>query len=297
MPADLISLIISDVLGDPLDVIASGPTRRNHRRRRPMRWPCSNELGLTGRSRNWRRRSDIFGEQVRVSVPSSQQSTARVTNLVIGNNAPAVDAAGCEAERLGYSHAMIAADRVRRAGRGRRPPSGRNGAADARSSAGPNCLISGGEPTVKLVDEAARGKGGRNQQLALAALAELGDCDGIALLSGGTDGEDGPTDAAGAVVTAEVVQRAAELRLDPRDYLRRNDAYHFFDAAGGLFKTGPTQTNVCDLRVVVMRSTRSLKRARRLSPTTIDRRRGARDRSRCGPWRRFALRRRADWSG
>jgi glycerate-2-kinase len=119
-----------------------------------------------------------------------------------------------------------------------------------RSEPGPDCLISGGEPTVKLVDSALRGRGGRNQQLALAGLMELADCEGIALLSGGTDGEDGPTDAAGAIVTADVAQAARRINLQPQDFLRRNDAYSFF-ASGGLWKTGPTQTNVCDLRVVV----------------------------------------------
>jgi glycerate-2-kinase len=121
-----------------------------------------------------------------------------------------------------------------------------------RGDSGPNCLISGGEPTVTLIDESRRGKGGRNQQLALAALTQLGDGAGIALLSAGTDGEDGPTDAAGAFVTEEVIRQGAEQRLDPDDFLRRNDAYHFFQRKGGLFVTGPTQTNVCDLRVVVV---------------------------------------------
>jgi glycerate 2-kinase len=121
-----------------------------------------------------------------------------------------------------------------------------------RDQAGPNCLISGGEPTVKLVDERDRGRGGRNQQLALAALRELGDCERICLLSGGTDGEDGPTDAAGAFVTEDVVLVARQAKLNADDYLARNDAYSFFEQAGGLFITGPTQTNVCDLRVVVV---------------------------------------------
>jgi glycerate-2-kinase len=179
-----------------------------------------------------------------------EASPSHVTNLIIGNNALAVDAAGCDAERLGYSHAMIAATAPEAAAE----DVGRHLAAMAvrmRNEPGPDCLVSGGEPTVRLVDEALRGRGGRNQQLALAALAALGDCRGIALVSGGTDGEDGPTDAAGAFVSAEVVQRAKELGLEPSAYLQRNDAYTFFDAAGGLFKTGPTQTNVCDLRVVV----------------------------------------------
>jgi glycerate-2-kinase len=126
-----------------------------------------------------------------------------------------------------------------------------------RSETGPDCLISGGEPTVALVDESRRGKGGRNQQLALAALIELGDCRSIALLSAGTDGEDGPTDAAGAVTTEDVITAARQRRLVPQDYLARNDAYSFFKQAGGLFVTGPTQTNVCDLRVVVVSGVQS----------------------------------------
>jgi glycerate 2-kinase len=124
-----------------------------------------------------------------------------------------------------------------------------------RDRAGPDCLISGGEPVVTLVDSARRGTGGRNQQLALAALEALASDggDGIALLSGGTDGEDGPTDAAGAFVDAQVIAAARDAGLHAADYLRNNDAYHFFEPLGALIKTGPTHTNVCDLRVVVVR--------------------------------------------
>jgi glycerate-2-kinase len=174
-----------------------------------------------------------------------------VTNLLIGNNALAVDAAGAEAEQMGCSHAMISAAEPE----GSAEETGRHLAEMAkrmRHEAGPDCLISGGEPTVKLADESIRGRGGRNQQLALAALQQLGDCAGIALLAGGTDGEDGPTDAAGAVVTAGIVNAARGQQLDAADFLRRNDAYHFFAATGGLFKTGPTQTNVCDLRILLV---------------------------------------------
>ena len=119
-----------------------------------------------------------------------------------------------------------------------------------RDEPGPDCLISGGEPTVTLVDESQRGRGGRNQQLCLAAMEVLGDCHDIAFLSAGTDGEDGPTDAAGAIVTESVVHSSKRLRLAPHDFLRRNDAYTFFEKTGGRFITGPTHTNVCDLRVI-----------------------------------------------
>ena len=123
-----------------------------------------------------------------------------------------------------------------------------------RQKGQPDCLISGGEPTVHLAPSEIRGMGGRNGQLALAALAEVDDWEGLALLSGGTDGEDGPTDAAGAFVDEQVAANARNLGLDCHDFLRRNDSYHFFQQAGGLLKTGPTHTNVCDVRVVLVGS-------------------------------------------
>jgi hydroxypyruvate reductase len=119
----------------------------------------------------------------------------------------------------------------------------------------PDCLISGGEPVVQLVETSIRGRGGRNQQLALAALDAFWDDGGrdVAFLSGGTDGEDGPTDAAGAFFDSDIIRAARERGLEPQDFLARNDAYHFFEPLDALLKTGPTHTNVCDLRVVVTR--------------------------------------------
>jgi len=175
-------------------------------------------------------------------------------NLVIGNNATAVDAAAEEARRLGYSVAATSATQseteAERVGRQLAET-----ALKMRDGAGPKCLISGGEPVVKLVEPARRGLGGRNQQLTLAALARLAD-DGaadIVLLSGGTDGEDGPTDAAGAFLDAQVLATARQAKLDPADHLARNDAYNFFAPLYALIRTGPTGTNVCDLRVVLAR--------------------------------------------
>jgi hydroxypyruvate reductase len=179
-----------------------------------------------------------------------------VTNLVIGNNALAVDAAGMEAERRGFSHAMQAATKLE-------GPAEEVGvhlaemALSMKSSGGPDCLITGGEPTVRLAPPELRGKGGRNQQLVLAALGRLvkegkNPAEGIVLLSGGTDGEDGPTDAAGAILFAELIAEMRQRNLEPDSYLRRNDAYTFFEQSGGLIKTGPTHTNVCDLRVVTV---------------------------------------------
>jgi glycerate-2-kinase len=117
----------------------------------------------------------------------------------------------------------------------------------------PACLLSGGETTVTLGDHP--GKGGRNQEFVLAAMVHLGasGLEKLTVLSGGTDGEDGPTDAAGAVANALTWLAARDERLDPDDALRRHDAYPFFDRVGGLIRTGLTGTNVMDLRVILVR--------------------------------------------
>jgi hydroxypyruvate reductase len=248
----LVTLLISDVLGDPLEIIASGPTAANSSTASDAlatleELSLLQDRGLQSVIR-WLRH---HAQETAADAENVSNGGPLVTHHILGNNATAVDAAGMEAERLGYSHAMISAD----APEGPAEEVGRHLAKMAQrmhDEPGPDCLISGGEPTVTLVDESQRGMGGRNQQLALAALEQLGDCENIALLSAGTDGEDGPTDAAGAFVTADVVRSAHDGQLHAREFLRRNDAYHFFQKTGGLFVTGPTQTNVCDLRVVVV---------------------------------------------
>jgi glycerate 2-kinase len=244
----LLTLVISDVPGDPLDLIASGPTVQSESTAADA-LSVLDDLGIV---------EDLSISTVvnylrtrATEAAKPQAAVAAGIYLILGNNATAVDGAGVEAERLGYSHAMIAATKPEGAAEEVGGHLARM-ALHMRGKSGPDCLISGGEPTVTLVDERRRGKGGRNQQLVLAALAELGDCEGICLLSGGTDGEDGPTGAAGAIVDDEVVRAAATARLDANDYLARNDAYTFFQKCGGLLITGPTQTNVCDLRVITV---------------------------------------------
>ncbi len=271
----MVSLILSDVPGDDLETIASGPTVETPAD--PQRAiDILHELGLADHPAA---RDVILGLRQRLRLPLSKlshpmpatdlsETNLPVTNLIVGNNATAVDAAGMEAERRGYSHAMISATQpegtaekvashlVRMAKKMRE--------ATGPDSLGPDCLISGGEPTVKLVESSRRGKGGRNQQLALAALSQLDDWHGLLLLSGGTDGEDGPTDAAGAWVDEQLAECATRSGMDPIDYLHRNDAYHFFQPLGRLLKTGPTHTNVCDLRVVVV----GKRKAEKTKPTT-----------------------------
>jgi len=244
----LVTLIISDVLGDPLDVIASGPTV-------PDTTTAREALAILDQ---FHARAagiskavfDCLQTQVAQAGTAEPQAGCHVTNHVIGNNAVAVDAAGQEAERRGYSHAMLAARQLAEMAR------------TMQRTPGPDCLITGGEPTVTLAPPAVRGLGGRNQQLVLAALQDLvaaaphcpgtSPLDGLLILSGGTDGEDGPTDAAGALADAPLASAAVEQGLDLQHYLARNDAYHFFEPLGGLIKTGPTHTNVCDVRVVLV---------------------------------------------
>ena len=175
-----------------------------------------------------------------------------MTNIILANNATAVAAAAEEANRLGYAVEAASAAHSE----GLAEDVGRDLAEKSllmRVNSDRACFISGGEPVVKLIDSSRRGLGGRNQQLTLAALLRLFDdgAEGIAILSGGTDGEDGPTDAAGAFLDADMLAAVRRRNLDAADYIARNDAYHFFEQLDGLIKTGPTQTNVCDLRVVL----------------------------------------------
>lgn len=244
----LVTLVISDVIGDPLDVIGSGPTV-------PDRSTPAEALAILqqygARAAGIAPRVFEFLAQSPLQKPAPRLCQNEI--FVIGNNAMAVDAAGVMAESLGYSHAMHCATELE----GVAEDVGRHLAHLAmrmQSEPGFDCLITGGEPVVKLAPEAQRGQGGRNQQLALAGGIELerADAEGVVLLSGATDGEDGPTDAAGAWIDRERLREARRLGLDASDFLARNDAYRFFEPLGTLLKTGPTHTNVCDLRVAVV---------------------------------------------
>jgi hydroxypyruvate reductase/glycerate 2-kinase len=247
----MVSLIISDVIGDRLDVIASGPTAAD-----PTTFADAlavlAKYQLTDQVPRGVR--DHLERGAAGQVPDTPKTLPdRVVSQVLANNARSLAAAEAKARELGYrvlnlgsyegetvSVAATLAGMVRsiRAAAPPAPP--------------PLCLLSGGETTVTLGSH--HGLGGRNQEFVLAVLVKLGP-DGLrdtALLSGGTDGEDGPTDAAGAVADEETWPRAHELRLGPADFLARHDAYPFFEATGGLLRTGLTQTNVMDVRVLLV---------------------------------------------
>jgi glycerate 2-kinase len=258
--AELVTLVLSDVLGDPLDLIASGPTV-------PDESTATDAIAVLrkfdpSQSLDARIYETLERQQSECAKPTGE--LCKFTTIVIGNNALAVDEAGIRAEGIGYNHAMQSARHCE----GSAEDVGRQLAemvvgmlrADPMAHR-TDCLITGGEPTVTLAPKSVRGRGGRNQQLVLAAYQHLltkqlspGEWDRLCILAGGTDGEDGPTDAAGAILDGEVHRRAAELGLDLADHLQRNDAYSFFDQSGGLLMTGPTGTNVCDVRVALVAS-------------------------------------------
>jgi hydroxypyruvate reductase len=185
----------------------------------------------------------------------------------LGNNDTAVAAAADEATRRGYHVERLETQHDE----GMAEEVGRQLLDYARklNPTSPICILSGGEPTVRLVDEVQRGRGGRNQQLVLSVVAAAYRSaaevatpanpwwQGMTLLSGGTDGEDGPTDAAGAMMTEAIVRAALSQNLDPQPYLERNDAYSFFQQLDALLITGPTHTNVCDVRVMIVKPANS----------------------------------------
>jgi len=251
-PATVITLVLSDVVGDPLDVIASGPTVAD-----PTTFANAlnvleryNVLDQTPVAIRRRLESGVRGEIAETPKPGDP-ALARVGNLIIGSNRLAAEAALAAAQREGFN-ALILTTFLQ----GEARVVGRVLAAIAREIADnnrpigrPACVIAGGETTVTLRGD---GRGGRNQELALAAVADLAAAPGALLVALATDGGDGPTDAAGAVVSTTTYQRARDLGLDVAAALARNDSYPFFDALGDLLRPGSTHTNVNDLALVVV---------------------------------------------
>ena len=251
-PAAVLACIISDIIGDPLDAIASGPTAAD-----PTTF--ADALGILDRyglrekvpaAARAHLEAGARGERPETPKPGDPIFT-RVTNVLVANNTQAVEAAEVEAKQLGL-HALVLSTTVD----GETREVARVHAAVAREVrtfgrpvAPPACVISGGETTVTLRGE---GKGGRNQEFVLAAALALEGVPGAVVFSAGTDGTDGPTDAAGAVADGETCARARSLGLDPQAHLDHNDAYPLFHALGDLVITGPTLTNVMDLRLLLI---------------------------------------------
>lgn len=237
--AKVISLILSDVIGNPLEAIASGPTYPD---------PTTKEDALAVlkkyKIKDQTPKSILDYLTVVTSLESERLlAPLEVTNLIVGDNQLAANAAMEQAQREGF-HAEILMNELQGEAREIGIMLAKRLRDDVSKRPHPFCLIAGGETTVTII---GNGKGGRNQELALAAVGGLRDLKNVMLISLATDGEDGLTDAAGAVVTGESARRAESLGLRASDYLSRNDAYSFFDEMGDLIQTGPSGTNVNDL--------------------------------------------------
>jgi glycerate 2-kinase len=251
-PSVLLSLILSDVIGDDLDSIASGPSVPDHTTFSDC-LRIVDKYGLKPKMPS--AVMEIFEKGARGEIEETPKPGdpvfERTQNLIVGSNIQALRAAEQKAADLGYNtlilssfvegetrevakvHAAIAKEIL-----SSENPVGR-----------PACLISGGETTVTI---RGRGWGGRNMEFVLASAIDIAGLKDVVVLSAGTDGTDGPTDAAGAVADGTSVPRAGEKGLDPVQYLRENDSYHFFESLDDLIVTGPTRTNVMDLRLVLV---------------------------------------------
>ena len=253
-PAMLVSLILSDVVGDRFDVIASGPTVGD-----PSTFKdCADILDRYDLWQNLPTSVRLhLQEGVQGRVPETpkpdDQVFAKTHAVLVGTNLQALEAAATAAQELGYSSLILSSMIEGDTGEAARfhTALAREAVRSGHPLPRPACLISGGETTVVV---RGKGKGGRNQEFALVAAMDLAGAEGVCLLCGGTDGTDGPTDAAGAVVDGETIARALAKGLDPREYLARNDSYHFFERLDDLVMTGPTNTNVMDLRVILIGS-------------------------------------------
>lgn len=250
--ATLATLIISDVIGDDLDTIASGPTVPDRSTFRDciniaQRYTLERTLPVS----IWTRLQRGARGEIADTPKAGDRAFIRTQNLIIASNALAVSAALHKAHALGYHslllstfiegetreaavfHAAIIKE-ILHSGQPLTPPA---------------CIISGGETTVTV---RGSGLGGRNQEFVLAAACELAGVENVVVFSAGTDGTDGPTDAAGAIADGNTYQKAQNLQMDPLTYLQHNDSYHFFESCGDLVKTGPTHTNVMDLRILLI---------------------------------------------
>ncbi len=246
-PATVETLILSDVIGDDLDVIGSGPTA-------PDSSTFSDAVKILQRYGIWDEVPEPVTQRLRAGVRGGIPETpkpgdpifGRVRNLVIGSNRLALTAAARRAKDLGFRTLLLASEI-----QGETRDVARMHAAIAREVVRtghpvkpPACIISGGETTVTL---SGGGLGGRNQEFALAAAIDIAGLPKTLVFSAGTDGTDGPTDAAGAMADGETLER----KPDARDYLARNDSYNYFKPLNDLVMTGPTNTNVMDVHLIL----------------------------------------------
>jgi hydroxypyruvate reductase/glycerate 2-kinase len=252
-PVRVISLILSDVIGDRLDVIASGPTAPDRTTFQDAlavleKYSLADKIPLSV--------LDILRRGSQGLIPETPKENSivfrTVENIIIGSNKKALEAAKTKARELNLHAEIISTEitgEARNIGKWLAKVALETRKNFRTSHHKPLCLISGGETTVTVK---GNGIGGRNMELALAFALEIEGIEGITLLSAGTDGTDGPTDAAGAIVNGETIRKAKFLGIEAEEYLKNNDSYHFFERIECLFVTGPTGTNVMDIQIVVI---------------------------------------------
>lgn len=255
-PARLINLVLSDVIGDRIDTIASGstapdPTTFQDALAIIRKYALENKLTKTV--------TDHLVSGVQGKIPETPKAGdpafQNTVNIILGNNTLACNAAKKTAEGLGYNTRILTTTLTGEASDAAKYFTGLAGDTDKGKAgiAKPAALIAGGETTVTI---RGKGKGGRNQEMALAFAVELRricpEASNIFFLSAGTDGSDGPTDAAGAFVTPGLMEKLKTIAARAEAALAENDSYDFFNDMGGLFKTGPTYTNVCDIQILLV---------------------------------------------
>jgi glycerate-2-kinase len=249
-PSFTMTFLLSDVLKDRLDIIASGPTVPDPSTYKDA-YRVLQKYGLVDDAPEGILKVLNEGMKgLREETPKQDSPVfKKVENIIVGSNRTALYAAYRKAETIGLQPKILT-DSLQ----GEAREAGRWLAEKAKevkdALEGPVCLISGGETTVTVK---GKGKGGRNTELALSFALEIDGVEGITLLSAGTDGTDGPTDAAGAVVDSETIKKARARGLDPLLFLDDNDSYTFFHQTGELLITGPTGTNVMDIQIVIVR--------------------------------------------
>ena len=250
-PSKIISLILSDVIGDSLDVIASGPTS-------PDETTFRDALDVIEKFDLREKILDPILEILMNSSEGDEKETPkkgypvfeRVENVIIGSNKIATKAAAKEAMASGFESTILSSEIQGEARDVAKWLAKKAIESRAGKIAGKKiCLISGGETTVTVK---GNGLGGRNTELALAFAQEIAGLEGITLLSAGTDGTDGPTDAAGALVDGQTIHKADVKGLNPVAYLQDNNSYTFFKNTGELIITGSTGTNVMDIQIILL---------------------------------------------